>query len=423
MTIDLLKAQITIKKNLESHSETELIASLSPKIGAVGHMPKGSSLDDVEGRWNSINKPSAKGVLGGFVTEETTHIYNNSIENLIGFTTIPVGVVGPLLINGIHANGAYHIPLATTEGALVASYHRGAQLITESGGVTVLTLSEGLRRTPGFIFKNLIEVGGFLKWFYVQHENLKSVAEATTRHGKLTDICIAVDANYVFLHFEYTTGDASGQNMVTFATEAVCQHILEHSPIKPESYFLDANMSGDKKASALSFQTVRGKKVTAEVFIPSELIEKRLHTTPQAMIEFGKIATTGGILSGTLGIQGHYSNAMAAFYLACGQDPACVAESAIGVTRYDLTKEGQLHATITLPNVMVGTVGGGTGLPSQKACLEIMGLAGPGKSLALGEVLTSLCLAGELSISGAFSAGDFARAHKVFARIKNRAIH
>jgi hydroxymethylglutaryl-CoA reductase (NADPH) len=126
----------------------------------------------------------------------------------------------------------------------------------------------------------------------------------------------------------------------------------------------------------------------------------------------------GGVLSGTMGLHGHYANGLAALYLACGQDVACVAESAVGVTRFELTAEGGLYASVTLPNIMVGTVGGGTGLPSQRACLEVMGLAGPGKAQALAEVCAGLCLAGELSIIGALCSGDFSRAHRVLARGK-----
>lgn len=156
--------------------------------------------------------------------------------------------------------------------------------------------------------------------------------------------------------------------------------------------------------------------MTAEVNIPAELVAKYLHTTPEKMVQFGQMTTVGGALSGTIGINAHYANALAALYIACGQDAACVAESAIGMTRMELNKEGGLYASVTLPNLMVGTVGGGTGLPSQKACLDLLGLHGNGKSQALAEVCAALCLAGELSIVGAFCAGHFSRAHHKLAR-------
>ena len=225
-----------------------------------------------------------------------------------------------------------------------------------------------------------------------------------------------IEGNHVYLVFEYVTGDASGQNMVTIATHKVFHYILEHSPIAPVDAYLDGNLSGDKKANAHTLRSVRGKKVSAEVTIPAALVEKYLHTTPEAMVKFGKMNTVGGLLSGTIGINAHYANALTALYIACGQDAACVAESAVGITRMDVDSQGNLYTSVTLPNIMVGTVGGGTGLPTQKACLDILGLHGNGKAKALAEVAAGLCLAGELSIVGAFCADHFSRAHHKLAR-------
>jgi hydroxymethylglutaryl-CoA reductase (NADPH) len=202
------------------------------------------------------------------------------------------------------------------------------------------------------------------------------------------------------------------------ATEAICEYIEQHCPVKPQYHFIEANLSGDKKASAQSFLLVRGRKVSAEAVLPADLVQKRLRTTPEHMVNFWRMCAMGGILSGTVGIQGHFANGLAALYMACGQDVACVAESAVGVTRFEVIEGGDLYASVTLPNIMVGTVGGGTGLPSQKACLDILGLAGAGKAQALGEVCAGLCLAGELSIMGAMCSGDFSRAHRLLARGK-----
>ncbi len=206
--------------------------------------------------------------------------------------------------------------------------------------------------------------------------------------------------------------------MVTLATQAICDYIVRHSPVKPRYHFVEANLSGDKKACAESFLLVRGKKVCAEAVLPTELLKKRLHATPQMMLEYWTMSAMGGVLSGTLGVQGHFANGLSSLYLACGQDVACVSESAVGVTRFEITAAGDLYATVTLPNIMVGTVGGGTGLPSQQACLDILGLAGPGHAAALAEVAAALCLAGELSIIGALSSGDFSRAHRLLVRGK-----
>lgn len=351
-----------------------------------------------------------------------TDRYQNNIENFIGTVKLPVGLIGPLRVNGLFAQGDYCVPLATTEAALVASYHRGAQLLTEAGGCAAVLLAEGISRAPGFAFQDMREVGAFVAWALTEIEAFRTVAEATTRYGKLAEMRVTVEGNHVYLDFEYTTGDAAGQNMVTIATEAVCCYIIEHAPVKPQYHFVEANLSGDKKASARSFLSVRGKKVTAEVILPGKLIRKRLHTTPLAMERYWRMSALGGVMSGTIGVQGHYANGLAALYIACGQDAACVAESAIGVTRFEVVprRDGEdmdsLYASVTLPNLVVGTVGGGTDLPSQKACLDILGLTGPGHARALAEVCAGLALAGELSIIGALAAGDFARAHHRLAR-------
>jgi len=191
---------------------------------------------------------------------------------------------------------------------------------------------------------------------------------------------------------------------------------VANSTITPKYHFVEANLSGDKKATAHSFVTVRGKKVSAEVTLPAALVKSRLHTTPQQLERYWKMSAIGAIQSGSIGIQAHYANALTALYIACGQDPACVAESAVGVTRFEVTDEGDLYAAVTLPSIVVGTVGGGTALKSQRACLEILGLAGEGKAQALAEVCGALALAGELSITAALCSGDFARAHQKRAR-------
>ncbi|AJR06096.1 3-hydroxy-3-methylglutaryl-CoA reductase [Photobacterium gaetbulicola] len=370
----------------------------------------------VERRWQMLDNDEAKAQLLDGHTQEQMLCYNKNIENFIGTVKMPIGIAGPLRVNGLFAQDDFHVPLATTEAALVASYNRGSQLITQAGGASAMLLNEGVTRTPCFAFFDLAQAGQFVAWVVTQYDEFRSIAESTTRHGKLADISVNIEGNHVYLVFEYLTGDASGQNMVTISTNAVFEHILSHSPIKPLEAFLDGNLSGDKKATAQTLRGVRGKKVTAEINIDKVLIEKMLHTTPQKMAEFARMNTIGGTLSGSIGINAHYANALAAFYIACGQDAACVAESAVGITRIEVNQHGGLYASVTLPNLMVGTVGGGTSLPSQKACLDLLGLHGSGNSQALSEVCAALCLAGELSIVGAFCAGHFSRAHHKLAR-------
>jgi hydroxymethylglutaryl-CoA reductase (NADPH) len=348
-------------------------------------------------------------------TVESAERYAKNIENFIGTAKVPLGVIGPLRINGIHANGEFFVPLATSEAALVASYGRGADIITSAGGATAVMVSESVLRTPAFVFEDVLQAGLFIEWVVANAEELRAVAEATTRHGKLVLIEPVIDNEVVFLLCRYTTGDASGQNMVTIATHAICLHIEAHTPIKPRHWFLEANFSGDKKASYLGLLTGRGRKVTASVFIPDELVERKLHTSIERILEYGKIANLGALLSGQLGAQAHYANGLAALYIATGQDAACVAESATGYTRMD-HRDGGIFLSVSLPNILVGSVGGGTSLPSQSAALNILGLRGPGKAAALAEVAAVLCLCGEISIIGAMAAGHFARAHHKLAR-------
>jgi hydroxymethylglutaryl-CoA reductase (NADPH) len=342
--------------------------------------------------------------------------YARNIEHFIGTVKVPIGIVGPLRVNGLFAGGDYYVPLATTEAALVASYSRGAALVGEAGGVSVMLLNEGVPRAPGFAFSSLEEVGVFLAWVLGHEDEIRRAAEATTRHGRLVGLDIAVDGNHVYLVLTFSTGDAAGQNMTTLATEAAVAWIVEHSPVRPRTTYVEANFSGDKKASMLAFQRVRGRKVVAEVILSADLVQHRLHTSPARMADYARLATMGGVLSGTVGVQGHYANGLAALFIACGQDAACIAEAAVGTTRCEVTADGSLYASATLPDLVVGTVGGGTKLPSQRACLEILGLAGPGHARAFAEVAAALCLAGELSIVGAICAGEFTRAHIGLAR-------
>ena len=350
------------------------------------------------------------------MAQEEIALYGRNIENYVGNLRVPVGAVGPLRINGLFAQGDHYVPLATTEAALVASYGRGARLISAAGGCAAAVLAEGVHRAPGFAFRDLADAGQFVLWVMNAEDQLRAAAEATTRHGKLVDIAAHIEGDHVYLICTYTTGDASGQNMVTIATEALCREIEAHCPIKPLYWFVETNLSGDKKASAISFTAVRGRKVVAEILLPAALVETKLHTTTKRLHDYWRMSALGGVMSGSIGIQGHYANGLAALYLATGQDVACVAESAVGVTRFELREDDALYASVTLPNVIVGTVGGGTGLPTQSAGLSILGLKGEGKARALAEVCAALCLAGELSIIGALAAGHFVRAHASLAR-------
>jgi len=344
--------------------------------------------------------------------------FDGNIENYIGLTQIPTGIVGPLRVTGSAAKGDFFIPLATSEGALVASSHRGAKACYEAGGAVSICLIEGVQRSPLFKFNSIADLGLFVGWILPQLEKFGEITKENSRFAELRDVRSQIEGNQLILTFEFTTGDASGQNMVTICTDAICQYIIANTPIQPEFWFIEGNYSGDKKATALSFTNVRGKKVTSEIVLPKEIVESVLKTNVKAMEDYWRSSTLGIIQSGAIGAQGHYANALAALFLATGQDVACVSEAAIGITRMQATSEGDLYASVTLPNLIVGTVGGGTSLPTQRECLQIMDCYGEGKARKFAEICGALVLAGELSIAAALSAGHFTSAHKNLGRRK-----
>lgn len=341
-----------------------------------------------------------------------------SIENHIGMAQVPMGLIGPVRVNGLHASGDFYVPLATSEGALVASYDRGARVITQAGGCAALTVTEHVQRAPGFVFRSMAEAGLFAHWVVTQFDRFAELAARHTRHGRLLDVSVHLQANHVYVIFDYHTGDAAGQNMVTFCTAAICEDIVERSPRKPESWFVESNMSGDKKATALSFQRTRGRNATAEAVLPAELVEAALRTTPARMCEYWRMSFIGGVQSGSIGVSGHVANGLAALFLATGQDVACVSEAAVGVTRFELTDDGDLYAMVNLPNLIVGTVGGGTRLPTAREGLRIMGCDGPDTAARYAEICAAVVLGGELSIVAALCSGEFARAHEKFGRAR-----
>jgi hydroxymethylglutaryl-CoA reductase (NADPH) len=370
--------------------------------------------------WDQISQqsplaPGDRQKIADAETLDDAELYGSNIENMIGTVKVPVGVIGPLRVNGVNASGDYLVPLATTEAALVASYGRGAAIITRAGGASAAVLAEGVLRSPGYRFPSLLEAGMFIEWVTRSSEDMKTAAESTTRHGKLISIEPVMDNDIVFLLCRYATADASGQNMVTIATEAMCKYVEANCPVKPLHWFIEANFSGDKKSSYLGLLTGRGRKVTASVVLPGELVQHGLHVSVERVMDYARMANLGALLSGQFGAQGHYANGLAALYIATGQDAACVSESSVGFTRME-QRGKDLFVSVTLPNILVGTVGGGTGLPSQSAGLRLLGLQGDGHANALAEVVAVVCMCGEISIIGAIAAGHFTRAHHDLAR-------
>ena len=391
----------------EGSVETDRLTT-DTRVNAQGTQERIASLERLTGKKAAY--------LNGQKNAIDLSMFEGNIENYIGMTSVPTGVIGPVLVAGIDADGAFYVPLATTEGALVASFHRGAKACYLAGGASAVCISEAVQRCPVFKFADLAALGKFLAWLFPHMDNFPEIVAQHSRYATLLDVRANIEGNQLTLVFDYQTGDASGQNMVTLCTDAVCQYILEHSPVKPASWYIEGNFSGDKKATAVSFTHVRGKKVTAEIVLPKKVVADVLKTTPAAMADYWRTSTIGAIQSGAIGAQGHYANGLAALFLATGQDVACVAEAATGITRMECDPEGDLYACITLPNLIVGTVGGGTGLPTQRECLEMMDCYGLGKANKFAEICAAVLLAGELSIAAALAEGHFSAAHKNLGR-------
>lgn len=282
---------------------------------------------------------------------------------------------------------------------------------------TAFVCDEGVTRVPLFEFESLVQVQQFLRWLLDNEARLREVAQSTSRHAQLIDLKTLIEGNRVHLRCEFRTGNASGQNMVTFAASALTKWIKENCPIPISRSINESGGSSDKKPSALSFLTVRGRRVVADVVIPSDLCRSVLGASPADMVRHRTTALATHAMIQTIGSTFHCANVLAAVYLACGQDPACVAESHAALSRFSLTNNGDLYASITLPAILCGTVGGGTELPSQRAALDILGLKpSEGSANALAEIIACACLAAELSICGAFVKGDFAKAHLTLSR-------
>jgi len=323
-----------------------------------------------------------------------------NIENLFGVAQVPIGLAGPLLINGEHAQGDFYVPMATVEGTMLASYNRGMKVIRDSGGVTTTVSGEAMQRAPVFVFPSAREARDFGLWLNDNFERIKAVAESTTSVGKLNEIEQYHAHNMIFTRFDYSTGDAAGQNMTSKATFVACEWIRKEFE-QISHYLLSGNFDTEKKTSAVNMLKGRGRRVTAELTIPRDVMIENLRISPEQMHYGQGISSLSAFLSQSSNNAAHPANGLAALYLATGQDIANIAESNQCTTYNKVTREGDYYFSITLPALILATYGGGTALPTQRECLEIMDCFGPGKALKLAEIAAALTVAGELSLGAA----------------------
>lgn len=346
----------------------------------------------------------------GFAAEEM----RGNVENPIGAAQVPLGVAGPLRVRGEHADGTFFVPMATTEGALVRSYERGALALTRAGGAEIRLYVDENRLTPMFVFAGVAEAAAFARALPAVFEELRAEAEATTRHGRLLRVEPLPMGRRVMVHFCFSTGDAGGMNMAAKATDRACRWLIEEG-LAPR-FYLFSPLDSEKHASSSLFLGGKGKKAVAGARLPAAVVRSYLGTSPACMFEFWKSNVLGQFQAGSSTCNAHFANGLAALFIACGQDVANVANAAVGLTQIEVGDEGELHATVTLPSLTVATVGGGTHLGTARECLGMMDCLGAGKASKLAEVAAAYLLAGEISLIAALSAGELAGAHDAYGR-------
>src|SRR4051794_312125 len=338
-----------------------------------------------------------------------------NIEQFVGVAQVPLAVAGPLLVDGEHARGEFYVPMATAEGTLVASYNRGMKLLYEAGGVTTTILDDRMQRAPAFVFRSAREARDFAGWIDEHFDEIKAVAESTTRSGRLIEIEKYSASRILYTRFDYTTGDAAGQNLTGKATQAAAQWIADQRP-DIEQWFLESNFATDKKSSQVNMLHTRGKRVVAEATIPDALFRRIMHSSSELMFRARQVSNLGGFMSGVNNNGAHSANGITAVFIATGQDVANVAESSAAFVHAELRDNGDYYYSVTIPSLIVATYGGGTGLPTQRECLEMLGCYGKGSVKKLAEIVAATVLCGELSLGSAIVAEEWVEAHDLLGR-------
>ena len=344
-------------------------------------------------------------------------VTQGNIEHFTGVAQVPLGFAGPLLVHGGHARGEFYVPLATSEGTLVASYNRGMKVLHRSGGVKCAVVGDNMQRAPVFVFEDAARARLFADWIVARTEDIKTVCNATDRFIRLKYIDYYLASKFAFLRFNFTTGDAAGMNMVGKAAFAACNWILQNCNVAEiHKFYLESNFATDKKASMINMMRTRGKRVTAEAVIRRDVLLEIMNADTESIYHHGKVANVGAMLSGANNNGCHSANAITAMFIATGQDVANVAESSVAILYSELTPEKDLYMSITLPSLIVATCGGGTGLPTQQECLRALGCQGVGNVYKLAEIVAGTVLAGEISLASAISSLDWVSSHEQLGR-------
>lgn len=339
-----------------------------------------------------------------------------NIENFIGVAQVPVGLAGPMRIDGEHAQGEFYVPMATTEGTLVASYSRGMRLCHDAGSIKTTVIDDAMQRAPLFVFTDARAARDFGAWVTENFTAIKTKAEETTSSGKLRNIEQYALGKMRWLRFNYTTGDAAGQNMVSKATRHACLWMMDNGIAGLEHFTLAAQLDTDKKHSALNNLHTRGKRVVAEITLPEKMVREVMHTTGAVIHQQRQLSNMGALLSGSINNGSHFANGITALFIACGQDVANVAESSAGFAYGELKDNGDYYFSVTIPSLIVATYGGGTALPTQQECLGVLGCVGKGKAKKFAEIVAATVLCGELSLAAAIVSDQWVSSHDQYGR-------
>jgi hydroxymethylglutaryl-CoA reductase (NADPH) len=390
---------------INSGIEVELV----PRLKQQGYAP-----ELVEQRRHWVEEKTGCELRHVGACSVSTEQMRGNIENPVGAAQVPVGVAGPLLVRGEHADGTFYVPLATTEGALIRSYERGMVTLTRSGGATVRVYMDENRVCPVFFFRGVAEACEFSRGLERDFEKIRKVAESTTRHGKLLGVECYPLGREVIVNLRFFTGDAHGMNMILKATDQACQWIMGHS--LAERFLIFSGLESEKHATGFLLPGGKGKKVVAGARLPADIARAYLHVEPEQLVDVWQQTMLGHTQAGALGYNAHSANGLTALFIACGQDVANIVNSAVGITTVERTPDGDVYVSVTLPSLTVATVGGGTGLGTARECLAIMGCAGDGKALKLAEIAAAMVLAGEISMGAAVASGEMTAAHESYGR-------
>jgi hydroxymethylglutaryl-CoA reductase (NADPH) len=386
-----------------------------PRIPHRGHYSRDRAEDRLEWVRRQTGAPLTE--LGEYRLDPEQ--LRGNVENFIGMTQVPVGVAGPLLVRGEHIDEYVMAPFATTEGALVASVSRGARALSLAGGVRARVVHQQMIRAPMFTCATMDDAFRLQHWLEAHLDDLRAAVRAASRRGELTAVRFFVTGAVLHTRFLYRTADAAGQNMTTAATHRACQWIIRNLPadIRLDHHVIEGNFSSDKKVSFLSYIEGRGTRVVAEARLTAEVLREVLKVEAADLLRTWSGFVAGSVGAGMIGMNVNVANTIGALFTATGQDIACVHESSVG--QLDIRPDGDdIYVSLMLPSLIIGTVGGGTGLPTQREALEMMGCYGPGKAARLAEIMASFALALDLSTLSAIAAGHFAAAHERLGRNK-----